>query len=157
MIWLLCGLLIVLGLSSYAFILCLQVYKKNNHAKEQSFKLENERHIANTKHQNYLQTSLHVIAQSYLKGELNISEACIRVKVLLDNLEMENLDKTPFSIFDEVYEKLQDFDTHQARNALPEKERKIQDRKRHFIEMKNKESLEAAFKKVANQFKIIKD
>ncbi|MCJ8314720.1 MAG: DUF2489 domain-containing protein [Saccharospirillaceae bacterium] len=160
MIWIVVAVLIVLGLASYASFLYWTLFnnkKKNQIALKKS---ESEQVVAEQKHQNYLQTSLHVIAKSALNGELNFSEGCIRIKVLLDNLnfemlEIDGLNKTQFAIVDDVYEQLQIFDTHQARKELSDKERKQQDRKRHFIEVKNQEMLHSIFEILADKFKII--
>jgi len=160
MIWIIVAVLIVLVLASYAGFLWFQVIRNNKKTRIELELAQKEQAQAELKHQNYLQTSLHVIAQSALNDELNISEGCIRVKVLLDNLDfealdIEGLDKNDFSLIDEVYVQLQDFDTHQARKELSDKERKDQDRKRRLIEFKNDEMLRKIFTTLTQKFKII--
>ena len=160
MIFVVIGVLIILVLAGYASFLCWQVFDKKKKDHNASEKVKSEQLLAEQKHQDYLQTSLHVIARSALNGELNISEGCIRVKVLLDNLNFEMLniegvDESQFVIINDVYEQLQNFDTHQARKELSKKERKQQDLKRHKIELKNEEMLTGIFTLLADKFKII--
>jgi len=160
MILIVCAVLIVLSLAGYASFLWWQVLNKKKNVLKGLEDAKAGQIQSEQKHQNYLQTSLHVIARSVLNGELNVSEGCIRVKVLLDNLKFENLDiehldRAQFAIIDDIYEQLQDFSTHQARKELSDKERKQQDQKRHFIEVKNQEVLHVVFEILADKFKII--
>ena len=159
MIWLVMALITILMLSGYAAYLWWQVLSNKKQKRLALEKAKSEQDAAELKHQSYLQTSLHVIAMSAINGDLNVSEGCIRIKVLLDNLDFDaytgEINKEKLAIIDDVYEQLQNFDTHQARKELSEVERKKQDRKRHFIEVKNQDALYEAFLIISENFKII--
>lgn len=85
----------------------------------------------------YIIHSIAVIAQAMVNDECNISEGTIRLKNLIDNLFLSDEQKKPFEPLETFYLSVKDFDTHEARNQLPEIERKKQDRKRHFLEAKH--------------------
>ena len=139
------AIVVILALAGYAGWLWSKVYKRQQQQKKQQLAQEAMNQQKEQDHQKYLIESIGVISQSAVNGELNISEACIRLKVLIDNLNVDDQQKQPFSILNEVYEQLQQFHTHDARMRLSKKERTSEDRKRHFIELKNEAELQAVF------------
>ena len=134
---------VILGL--YALYLWRQVWLQQKQQQQQLAKNKQDQIKKEQDHQQYLIKSIAVISQSAVNGELNCSEACIRLKVLLDNLDVDEQKKAPFLFFDEIYMQLQQFHTHKARLQLSEKERISEDRKRHFIELKNQAELTRLF------------
>ncbi|WP_119395592.1 DUF2489 domain-containing protein [Salinibius halmophilus] len=133
---------IVLGLAGYAGYLLWQV-------KQQRIKLEASRaqrlKTEQSKH-DYVAESCRVIARHIVEGELNISEGAIRLKVLLDNINLSDIDKQRFVAFERLYEQVKDLDTHDARAQLTVNERKAQDRVRHKAEYQHQESVTNAAK-----------
>ncbi|HTN34291.1 MAG TPA: DUF2489 domain-containing protein [Marinobacter sp.] len=59
--------------------------------------------------------SIRIIAMAVEADQVEYSEACLRIKGLLDHVAPELLDQAPYRIFFEVSEKLQHMPTHQAR------------------------------------------
>ena len=140
------AVLIVAGLAGYAFHLTRLVKQK-----EQSIKEAQEAEAAKLKKQRaYIEESLKVISMNVIEEDLNLSEATIRCKVLIDMLMMTEEQRAPYLLLDEVYEQIKGFDTHQARKALTKQERKQQDETRASIEEKYEDQLKAVFTKLRN-------
>ncbi len=81
-----------------------------------------------------LRTSIDIIAQEFLHNDLNVSETCIRLKVLIDNLQLPAEQRAQFSLLDEFYSPLSQLATHQQRLDLPKSERQKQDELRAQLE-----------------------
>ncbi|RMF14836.1 MAG: DUF2489 domain-containing protein [Gammaproteobacteria bacterium] len=88
--------------------------------------------------------SIQVIAQCMLTGQVELSEGCLRIKVLLDHLSPDWAQDERLVIFETVYEQLKDFPTHSARKAQTKQETFRQDKQRWKIEDDNKEALLSA-------------
>ncbi|TBW52233.1 DUF2489 domain-containing protein [Marinobacter halodurans] len=67
--------------------------------------------------------SVRVLAMSVEQDQVEYSEACLRIKGLLDHLAPELLEQSPYRIFQEMHDALEHMPTHQAR----------QDTASHFI------------------------
>ncbi|MBU2872433.1 DUF2489 domain-containing protein [Marinobacter salexigens] len=76
--------------------------------------------------------SIKVIAMAIEEDQVEYSEACLRIKGLLDHIAPELMEKSPFRVFLEVHEKLRHMPTHQAR----------QDTEIRFVEKMDKERFE---------------
>lgn len=76
--------------------------------------------------------SIRVIAMAVEENQIEYSEACLRIKGLLDHVAPELMDKSPYRVFMEVYEQLRHMPTHQAR----------QDTEARFVEKMDKERFE---------------
>ena len=59
--------------------------------------------------------SIRILAKAVEADQVEYSEACLRIKGLLDHVAPEVLEQAPYRIFLEVFEKLQHMPTHQAR------------------------------------------
>lgn len=87
--------------------------------------------------------SLHIIASAYLQGQVESSEACLRIYKLLEIYwPIGELRPTPLHVFHEMYDEIKGFDTLEARNALSLQEATRQDRIRFAIEDRYQERLE---------------
>ncbi|BBB27627.1 DUF2489 domain-containing protein [Amphritea japonica] len=94
------NLLVVAGLSVYIWRLLL---------KQKTRRLDAERKLQEIaaevrEHRLYLIESLQVIAQSVINGEIPLVEACIRCKVLLDNLDPILGQREDLLVFNEVFQ-----------------------------------------------------
>lgn len=82
------------------------------------------------RHQNMVE-SLQVLAMAVEADQMEYSEACLRIKGLLDHVKPELLDQSPFRVFQEVHDLIQHMPTHQAR----------QDTNTRFVEKMDQERL----------------
>lgn len=89
--------------------------------------------------------SLEIISTNVLEEDLNLTEATIRCKILLDSLELPEAERQSYQVLDQVFEQVQGFDTHQARKDLTPAERHRQDQQREKIELEFETPLKACF------------
>ncbi|MDO6565221.1 DUF2489 domain-containing protein [Amphritea sp. 1_MG-2023] len=113
------NLLIVIGLIAYIVRLLKQQQQK---------RVENELKIQGiaadvSKHRLHLIESLQVISRAILNEEIPLTEASIRCKVLLDNLDPQLAQSEAYIVFNEVFEQSKHIPRLEAWKALkgPEK------------------------------------
>lgn len=92
-------------------------------------------------HQLDLKESLRVIATLALEDQVELSEASIRIKVLIDHLDADLHSQAPFSVFEEMYLALQHMPTHQARKDTDKKFIRKLDQQRFAIESRHRERI----------------
>lgn len=90
--------------------------------------------------------SIKVIGMVMLDDQVEISEGCIRIKVLLDNLDPALHEQEPFEIFSVVTAKLAHMPTHDARKQVDKKFIRKLDKQRFQIEQEHREQVRAATK-----------
>lgn len=78
--------------------------------------------------------SIRILARSVLADQVEYSEACIRIKMLLDSAAPELHDDERFAVFDLVYRELQEHPTHEARQAISKQQRHDLDKERFALE-----------------------
>ncbi len=88
--------------------------------------------------------SVHVIAMAVEEDQIEYSEACLRLKGLLDHIAPELLEQTPFRVFQEVHDQLQHMPTHRARQATDTKFVEKMDKERLDVERKNADAIRRA-------------
>ena len=93
----------------------------------------------------YITESLRVISLNVLQEDLNLSEATIRCKHLLDGLFLPAEQRQQYQLLDEVFEQIKDFATHKARRSLPKSELRQQDAAREAVEEKYRDQLLVLF------------
>lgn len=92
--------------------------------------------------QENLLENLQVIAQCMLDDQMNLTEGCLRARLLLDLLEEGRyVFQDEFVVFDTVHQRARHLDTHEAREALSKKERRQQDAERRAIEEQHESSI----------------
>lgn len=99
----------------------------------------------------YITESIQVIAMNVIQQDLNLSEATIRCKILLDALYLTPEQRQPYAILETVYEQISQFATHQARKTLSKTERIRQDAEREAVEEANRDALIRCFTALAQQ------
>ncbi len=117
------ALVIISVLAGIAIWMWSQVLKQQKIQRDNQAKIEK---MAQEKRE-YIIESVRVIAANVVDEGLNISEGSIRLKVLIDNLNLPDEEKIHFDAFDKLYEQVKDLDTHQARKQLSKEKRKEQD------------------------------
>ncbi|WP_151702732.1 DUF2489 domain-containing protein [Nitrincola alkalilacustris] len=93
------GLIVIAGLLAFIF---------KHLAAQKQLKLEQEATVQKARadalhHRQYLIDSIRILSKGMEKGELRLSEGCIRLKVLLDNLVPHLLVDAKFMVFNHVY------------------------------------------------------
>lgn len=138
------GCVIIFCLAGYAYSLTRKVREVE---KEKAQKLQAEQE-KQAKQKAFIIESLNVISANVIDEDLNLSEATIRCKRLLDGLILDEQARLPFKELDVVFDKIQDFATHKARKALPKHEREAQDKARVEIENQHRDALLVCFREL---------
>lgn len=112
------GVLIVAGLAFYLGQLLSQLQKQ----KQQQQQALAEQQRKQAEHQQYLLDSIVLIGQATLEEQCELSEAGLRIWVLLENLQPELAQACRFPGLFAMYDCVKDMPTHDARKALDKKE-----------------------------------
>ena len=88
--------------------------------------------------------SIRVIAMAIETDQVEYSEACLRLKGLLDHVAPDLLERPPFRVFLEVHERLQHMPTHRARQATDARFVEKLDKERFEIERRHSDEIRRA-------------
>jgi len=94
--------------------------------------------------------SIRLIALAVEEDQVEYSEACLRIKGLLDHVAPELLDQEPFGIFLEVHNKLQHMPTHRTRQATETRFVEKMDRERLAVEREHAKDIREAASAIRN-------
>ncbi len=131
------GLVLIVGLAAIIWVTWRDLKKlkaaQAKHQAEQQQELD--------KHRRYLVESMQVIAKTMLDDQLELSEGCIRIKVLLDNYDadLHRLDK--FRVFNLMYQGLSHMPTHEARKQTDSKLIRKLDAERFKLEREHRDAI----------------
>lgn len=92
----------------------------------------------------HARTSLYVLGKSILDDQIELSEACIRIKVLLDNVQPGWHDEPGLAIFSRMYDGLSHMPTHQARQDTDKRFIHKLDQQRLRLEHEHRDDIRAA-------------
>lgn len=126
------ALLIIAKLAFVAFHLWRKVWQQQA---EQELIAENAVKKSQ-ENQAYIIESIQVICKTLINEEMNLSEGAIRLKVLADNFNFSEEERSKFKVIESLYELVSDLDTHEVRKKLPKKDRMRQDLQREKAETK---------------------
>ncbi|WP_341502486.1 DUF2489 domain-containing protein [Gallaecimonas sp. GXIMD4217] len=126
------GLAIILGLAFYAGRLLMQLKAQKE-----------ARTAAIAKRNGKLLDSIHIIAKAMLEEQCGYSEGAIRIRVLLDHLQPAKDFSGDFPALFDLYERVKDLPTHEARKKYPKQEIRRQDREREGWEKELAEAIKA--------------
>ena len=138
---LLLGAVVIVGLACYAGRLLWLVHKQKE-ARLIDLKKADDKRQAQVA---FILESLRVIATNVIDENLNLSEATLRSKLLLDGLLLDPETRQPYQILDVVFDQVSGFATHAVRDKLSALERANQDSQREAIEQENEAALTACF------------
>lgn len=115
------NLVIIAGLSAYVYRLLSAAKLRRLEAQQKADNFAREF----AERRAHIIESLQVIGQAVINGEIPLTEASIRCKVLLDNLDPQLANNDTYGVFNAVYEATQHIPRLEAWKALkgPEKAR----------------------------------
>lgn len=122
--------LIIAG--AIAIIALLGFIRRKKVALSENRKRQDKAEAFQAKRRQNMIDSIRVIAVAVEENQIEYSEACLRIKGLLDHIAPQLMEKPPFRVFLEVYEQLRHMPTHQAR----------QDTEARFVDKMDKERFE---------------
>ncbi|MDX1635404.1 MAG: DUF2489 domain-containing protein [Marinobacter sp.] len=88
--------------------------------------------------------SIKVLAMAIEQDQVEYSEACLRIKGLLDHVAPDLLAQTPYRIFQEMHDHIQHMPTHRARQETDHRFVQKMDRERFALEEKHGDSIRRA-------------
>jgi len=94
--------------------------------------------------------SIRVIAMAIEENQVEYSEACLRIKGLLDHVEPALMEKAPYRVFMEVYEQLRHMPTHQARQDTEARFVEKMDKERFSVEKRHADEIRRAATAIRN-------
>jgi len=113
-------------LSTLIFFLAKRIQKDTDIANESIRKTREK--------EKFILESLDIIAKAISQEQCEISEGCIRIRMLIGRSKMLDSKKSDYQVFFKMYEELKDFKTHEKRNELAKQDRMQEDMKRFQIE-----------------------
>lgn len=147
-----CLIIIIIGLAFYAGILLNKI--KAQKAYQQKMVAEQQKQLAISQQQrnDNICESIRLIARATAQKQCNVSEAAIRLTVLLETLLL----KQPIDLLNsypalsEMFDKVKDMPTHEQRKKVPVKEIKALDKKRQRLESELEQQIMAEALQLAN-------
>ncbi|WP_166269747.1 DUF2489 domain-containing protein [Marinobacter caseinilyticus] len=88
--------------------------------------------------------SIQVLAMAVEQDQIEYSEACLRIKGLLEHVAPDLLSQAPYRIFQEMHEQMQHMPTHQARQDTDSKFVQKMDKERFALEQKHADTIRRA-------------
>lgn len=88
--------------------------------------------------------SIRVLAMAVEEDQIEYSEACLRIKGLLDHVAPELLEQSPFGVFQEVHDRIQHMPTHEARQATETRFVEKMDIERMAVEKEHADAIRRA-------------
>lgn len=139
--WLiLAGLIIIAGLAIYAAVLWRRVWQ----ARRKSKSLESARNER-------LAGDIQLLAQSLLNAQVPVTEAAIRIKVLLDNYSGPRPAGLDVQVFEQIYEATAHIPTHQAWKDLPEAEQDSHREQMEILEEEHRAEVDRAARQLSTR------
>jgi len=143
-IWLANGLGIVLILVLCVFILRKWRNLKSLQAAQQD--IQNQQNSEYEALRGHLVQSMQVIAKSMLDDQVELSEGCIRIKVLMDNFDPDLHQLQKLRVFSLMYGQLEHMPTHEARQQADKKLIRKLDAERFRLERHHRDEIREAAK-----------
>ncbi|MCL7945664.1 DUF2489 domain-containing protein [Marinobacter sp. ATCH36] len=88
--------------------------------------------------------SIRVLAMAVEEDQMEYSEACLRIKGLLDHVAPELLETSPFRVFQEVHDLIQHMPTHRTRQETENRFVEKMDRERLAVEEEHADAIRRA-------------
>lgn len=88
--------------------------------------------------------SLQVLAMAIEQDQVEYSEACLRIKGLLELVAPELLTQPPYQVFQDVHDQISHMPTHQARQDTDRKFVRKMDKERFAVEQQHADAIRRA-------------
>lgn len=88
--------------------------------------------------------SIRILAMAIEEDQVEYSEACLRIKGLLDHVEPGLLDEPPYRIFLEIHDSIQHMPTHRARQQTDAHFVRKMDEERFALEKQHADAIRRA-------------
>ncbi|MGB5444113.1 MAG: DUF2489 domain-containing protein [Psychromonas sp.] len=130
------SVVIIIGLAFYAGILIKKIHMQKAYNRKISAQQAAQQALKQQHRNDKICESIRIIARATAQKQCNVSEAAIRLTILLETLLLkEPIDLVKnYPALSEMFDKVKDMPTHEQRKKIPVKEIKILDMKREIFE-----------------------
>lgn len=146
MLWV--AIIISTLIAIFLLIYSLKMWQKINTLKQTNAAIQDEQDQLIQTTQLKAAESIKHIAQFMAEEQVELTEGCIRIKVLLDHVAPQLHDHPTFGIFNQMYLATEHMPTHDARKATDKKTIFKLDTERLQLEADNKEAILAASQQI---------
>ena len=92
--------------------------------------------------------SIQVLAQAMIENQVELSEGCIRIRVLLDYIHPKLIEQAPFDVFDIMYRGTEHMPTHEERQKTDKHFVNKMDIQRYKLEREHQDKIIEASKAI---------
>jgi len=127
---------IIITLAFYAGVLIKRIKMQQKQIAQVTSEKEQQAQLKKTERNENICESIRFIARATAQKQCNVSEASVRLSVLLETLLVEpkiNIDQQ-YPAISSLFEKIKDFATHAERKKMDKKTLKQQDKQRQIFE-----------------------
>lgn len=135
-------LLIITGLAMIA-LLVVFIARQHRIIREDRARTARNQAFAAERQQSMVD-SIKVLAMAIEQDQVEYSEACLRIKGLLDHVEPALLEQSPYRIFQQIHDRIQHMPTHKARQDTDRKFVEKMDQERFALEQEHADSIRRA-------------
>jgi hypothetical protein len=101
---------------------------------------EKEIELLRSEREQSIKESIRILARAVINKQCEVSEGCLRIKKLLELIELD-INTTEIAPIETVYDEIKDFAYLDARDALTKQEKFSQDKQRFAIENKHQDAV----------------
>ncbi|MGM0571044.1 DUF2489 domain-containing protein [Marinobacter sp.] len=134
--------LIVLGVAAI-IILLVFIARHARQIREHRRQQERQRTFQMERRQNMIE-SIRILAMAIEEDQVEYSEACLRIKGLLDHVDPRLLEQPPYQIFLEIHDSIQHMPTHRARQQTDSHFVRKMDEERFALEKQHADAIRRA-------------
>ncbi|MBL1272344.1 MAG: hypothetical protein ACI92B_001109 [Marinobacter maritimus] len=140
----------LITVGTIAILMLLGFIRRQMTVLSESRKRQKKAEVFQAKRRQDMIDSIRVIAMAIEEDQVEYSEACLRIKGLLDHLAPELMEKPPYGVFMEVYEQLRHMPTHQARQDTEARFLEKMDKERFAVEERHADEIRRAATAIRN-------
>lgn len=148
-------ILLVVVIAGLSFV-AGRLWRQISDQKKILVKESNEQMAKEKERREFVEESLRIITKSMLEGQCDLSEGCIRIRMLIERSDNIDAKHDDFKTFFEMYEEIKHFKTHEARNELSKQERFNEDKERLKIEDRYRDSLLEASRRLLRLVELLR-
>lgn len=134
--------LIALGVVAIVVLLVF-ITRRASQLREHRRQQERQRTFQAERRQNMVE-SIRILAMAIEENQVEYSEACLRIKGLLDHVAPDLLEQTPYQVFLEIHDSIQHMPTHRARQQTDSHFVRKMDEERFALEKQHADAIRRA-------------
>lgn len=134
--------LILAGFAAIGFL--ARFITQRMRAERQQQRSDAKTHALQEERRSSMIESIQVLAMAVEQNQMEYSEACLRIKGLLEHVKPELLDETPYRIFREINDRIEHMPTHEERQQTDQHFVRKMDQERFALEKEHADAIRRA-------------